>query len=470
MTMTSAVYSAIFGTVASSHLSSSGGGVTGERLLAGYHLPPPTYTSGVGVVSDTPADFRPNGMVYFDPTKTLFGSGSTYIGGTGTSTVIEKGLTSSCTDIGSNDFCMEMWVAATNSGVVFSQWTENSAYRSFYLQIDNATTVSFNFRTYASGTIRTASATQAGLNLFDGNFHHIAVQRRANTIEVFINGIRGGTTYAMSTNYFRTVTLYGVPSFGAYSDTSYSLSSGFRGWISNFRLTFAYRYNTTTFTPPTAAFGTNSGSDASWASVALLVPFNSPNGFYSTGTKTADVTRSANPAGGSGYNGQINSVGAVGGGSHDYISTVTNSTGINEDFTVEFAVQYDSVTYGANQTTLGFNTAMSLQKNAANNVSVFVYDVADVSTQFSFGTFDQVAGIQHYTIMRKSGVVYVAKNGVWVSTTGTPWTAAIRLMNGTFTNVGVYGMALKGFKITKGQALYNPLSSYTPPDPSTFIN
>ena len=51
MTMTSAVYSAIFGSVSSSRLSSSGGGATGERLLAGYHLPPPTYTSGVGVVS-----------------------------------------------------------------------------------------------------------------------------------------------------------------------------------------------------------------------------------------------------------------------------------------------------------------------------------------------------------------------------------------------------------------------------------
>ena len=98
-----------------------------------------------------------------------------------------------------------------------------------------------------------------------------------------------------------------------------------------------------------------------------------------------------------------------------------------------------------------------------------MYDVADASTQFSFGTFDQFAGIQHYTIMRKSGVVYVAKNGVWVSTTGTPWTAAIRLMNGTFTNVGVYGMALKGYRITKGQALYSSSTNYTPPDPSSFI-
>ena len=51
MTMTSSVYSAIFGTVASSHLSSSGGGATGEMLLAGYHVLPPTYTSGVGDVS-----------------------------------------------------------------------------------------------------------------------------------------------------------------------------------------------------------------------------------------------------------------------------------------------------------------------------------------------------------------------------------------------------------------------------------
>lgn len=467
--MLSAISALLIGTIASSYQPPVvASGVVG---LAGYFA---TVQNEKPFSGEKWAMF---GNVKSDTSDKRFGEAALKFGPN--SGILDSAV-SSVFQLGSSDFTVEAWIKPTTTGTVIAAWSGNSVYRSWRLAVTSAATLSFTFRTASVSTTRTASCTMASGSLTDGAFHHVVAQRRGTVIEVFIDGVRGATSFTVGTDALRTYSFF-APSLGCYS-ANYVPGDTLQGVIDEVRVTVgSHRYPTFPFVPPTEAFPRSAGTDADFANVVFLSGFNVTSGFQLTGA-TADKTMVFANDGSSAQDGQISEFGVYGrggSGSSDqaYIAAISDDAldfGAG-DFTIEFhalrLAAFQPAVYGV----LGCNSSAHAWRieTVASGTGLrfaFSYDGLSYQPLVDLGSVDTV-GYTHFAIVRESGALRIYRNGALFATTTAP--SAFATFTGKAFNfvapdaTSGSNFVLRGLRVTKGAALYG--GSFTPPLPADYI-
>ncbi len=174
-----------------------------------------------------------------------YGTGSIAFDGNG-DYLVPNVPTSDLYAFGAGDFTVEFWVYANSfsGGPIFLDWRPNGVngvYPTLYFTSGGVMTYFTN-----SADRITSSALSTGI------WYHVAVCRSGTSTRMFVNGTQAGSTYTDSNSYLcpaaRPVIAASGSSFG---------SSGFNGYIDDFRITKGVARYTANFTPPTAAFPNN---------------------------------------------------------------------------------------------------------------------------------------------------------------------------------------------------------------------
>lgn len=186
-------------------------------------------------------------------------------------------------EIGSAEFVVEgffRWRSlpgATQRHTLFAKWRESTNARSYRLYLGGASVnggkLAWDISTDGTaGTV--ATIMQANFTPVTGRWYHIAVVRDNNTTVIFVDGKPLGAPAADANAYANTDALFCI---GGQQDGTTSIldDTSLDGWVEEFRFTNGVpRYNLTGFTPPSAAFGRNVGADSDFASVVLLLGFD----------------------------------------------------------------------------------------------------------------------------------------------------------------------------------------------------
>lgn len=186
-------------------------------------------------------------------------------------------------ELGSGDFtleCFARWLglpSASNRHVMFAKWREDTNERSFRFFLGGASVnnghLQFDMSTDGTaGTVATI-ASSAFEPVLD-KWYHIAVQRDSGELVIFVDGVPYNAPEADANTYHDNTSLFAI---GGQQDGANSIvsGSGFSGFLEEVRVTKGVaRYNKTGFTPPSAAFGRNVGADPDFASVSLLMGFD----------------------------------------------------------------------------------------------------------------------------------------------------------------------------------------------------
>ncbi len=105
-----------------------------------------------------------------------------------------------------------------------------------------------------------------------GRWYHVAVNRAAGVLTIYIDGVQLGPVVADTTVYSYT---YKVVTLGsAWTGASPSLLAYSRTWHDDFRMTIGVSRYTANFTPPNVALPIGAGADTLWASVAIRATFD----------------------------------------------------------------------------------------------------------------------------------------------------------------------------------------------------
>lgn len=128
--------------------------------------------------------------------------------------------------------------------------------------------------------------------VFDGNWHHIAIVRETTKIYIYVDGIQGGTVSsdgALASAYsINSPVTCRVRLMAMGNTSSDALRSAQYAYMDAFRMTVGVARYTGAFTPPSSEYPTG-GSDANWASVKLLCNFNNHFGITNTGIRDTDL-------------------------------------------------------------------------------------------------------------------------------------------------------------------------------------
>lgn len=204
-------------------------------------------------------------------------------------------------ELGSGDYALEMAIRFDQSLVAseFSQllgkWQTFGDQRSWRIRL-NGPDVGANlvFETSVLGTTGDIVVVQSFPfipNLFQ--WYHLAITREGTTSRMFLDGKQVGIDQVDSRTYFDgTAQLM----FNAEQDTALNTTipnTGMSGWCDGGRITVGAARYTANFTPPTASLPTDVTGDPLFASVAILLDFNtvvvgfdgSANGFLGTSIK-----------------------------------------------------------------------------------------------------------------------------------------------------------------------------------------
>ena len=283
---------------------------------------------------------------------------------------------------------------------------------------------------------------------------HVAVVRQSGAVKLYFNGQAQGNGGTFTNNITATTFYVG------YSGPT--LTSYFKGCISDFRVVAGTAIYTSNFTPPTAPLsavantklllkGTNSN----------IIDQTARHNLNTTGSAAISTTRSKYGTGSMVFN-----------GSTDYIFTdygQLNALGIN-DFTVEFWIYCNSVT--TNQRPLSQGTYAAGQflliMNTDGSMSWCQSTTARVDS--AVGAF--TTGVwTHVAVVRSGGNTRMFKDGV---VTGNAYgesypyynysSFASTYIGGNPTTSGQYFNGyIDDLRITRGYARYNISGSFTPP-------
>lgn len=186
-------------------------------------------------------------------------------------------------ELGAGDYTVESFVRflsrpdAANRVQLFGKWREDNNSRSWRLFLGGASVNNGHLELEIStdGTAGTvASVCDAEFTPIDAHWYHICVQRSSNETVMFVDGVPLNAPAADASTYHDNSSLF---TFGGQQNGSASVLAGtsLDGFFEEVRVTKGVaRYNPTGFVPPSAAFSRNVGGDADFASVALLVGFD----------------------------------------------------------------------------------------------------------------------------------------------------------------------------------------------------
>lgn len=185
-------------------------------------------------------------------------------------------------EMANGDFTMEGWfrfigtpTGASQYTTLFSKWREPTNERAYQLVWGSA---AFNggklqWRTSTDGTAATlASPLSVVFSPIFGHYHHIAIQRVANVLSLFVDGVLQNAPVADAANYNNNTSLFAV---GMQQDTATAALAGqsLQGAYEELRVTKGVGRYTGGFVPA-GPYGRSIGADPSFASVSLLVGFD----------------------------------------------------------------------------------------------------------------------------------------------------------------------------------------------------
>jgi hypothetical protein len=380
-------------------------------------------------------------------------------------------------DFGTGDFTVEFWSYIVSTSDDWGRIIECGAYND-----TNTWRINYNSRSDAlmfqcsnsSGSRSEIATTTSGLN----EWRHYAVTRSGNTIRMFVNGIREGTTLTFTDSFDAPTQLGGLSIGVGLSSVNYgtSLNNYLNGYIDDLRITKGVARYTSNFTPPTQPFIGKPivGNDLYYYATSLLLKGDGTNGSTNivdssfdpktiTANGDAQISTAQSKFGGS-------SIAFDGAG--DYISTPNNAAFDygTSNFTIEFWYKF-AATPGADQ-------YIYSQRLDSNNF-VYIYATGSSFVLYKFDGFGSLTLTgstthntttwSHLAAVRNGTTFTLYKDGTALNSITN---------NATFASLGVQldigiwsgpspSLAFNGYiddlRITKGIARYT--SNFTPPGP-----
>ena len=212
------------------------------------------YEDATGVVayldsSDSRHVVTVNGSASVSTIQKKFGTDSLYfLGGTSDSVTIPSHAD---LGMGSGDFTIEFWMYRTGTGgsdnndIVFDGRTGATSVHTPTIYLDGS--ASHSLRYFSNGGLRITGTTAIALN----TWFHVAIVRSSNSIKLYLNGTQEGATYSDSNTFVATPITIGH--YGAHGSLY-----GYQGYIDEVRMSKGIARWTANFTPPTAAYTTDS--------------------------------------------------------------------------------------------------------------------------------------------------------------------------------------------------------------------
>lgn len=382
------------------------------------------------------------------------------------------------------DFTFEIWVSGDSplsDGIIFGKWsdTDNSGLRNYCLSYSSGRFY-FRLRTSASSTIREAYSASINPSTFwNGSWHHIAIQRRGTTCEVYVDGSSaGGTTYNISTGEIYTGGSYNRYSLGGGgSAASYRAGAWIPGlYFDECRMTVGTCRYSGNFTPPASMYPRGSGDDPLWSQTELLCGFNADFcGVTVRGTAAGAVRQALDINRQSVSNasafGNITSTGLRSYNQLDSSEGRFSTSGIADlllgadDFTLDVIVGRT-----ASDNTYTFGTSeLGLFSQSALTSYGFVLK-PDGGSSTNYGNPDSGGNYgEHYAIARDGNTVRFYHDGAQVGSVNFGGTPLADFSGNWNLKTGLARVALKAFRLTKGSARYTG-STYTVPSADQIID
>ena len=323
--------------------------------------------------------------------------------------------TSDSFDFGTGDFTIELWVNATTwSGADRSIITKGWASGSFgaWLIYYDTTGNRIVFYSSSNGTswdianaVTVLSAPQTG------KWYHLAVTRSGTTFRTYVDGAQTNTFTSSA-----SLVVNAAHNIGVGADRT-GTGFGFPGYIDDLRIVKGHARYTTNFTPPTAAFNSDSTSDPYLSNVSLLLKMDGANN--STTFTDSSLTPKAVLAKG---NAKISTTQSKFGGSSAYFDGASSTylaipaVGLpigTGDFTIEMWANFTNPSayqyFCASSSMTGGYFQMALNGMASNAIGI---GRTNVDWPLVFSGHNMVANTwYHIAICRANGVARCFVNG-----------------------------------------------------------
>ena len=338
-----------------------------------------------------------------------WGLTSAYFDGTGDYLQLSSGLDSF--KFGTGDFTAEGWVYVTSTSTSMAFWGDirwAAGYQSgWYVMMSSGGVVRLRY----DGTASTWTEIVTGSGAITANtWAHIAIARQSGTIRLFVNGVLLGS--ASSSKDYQNAEPFKIGT--AYVD---SLVDYVNGYIDDLRIVKGFARYTTNFTPPTAAFNSDSTSDPYLSNVSLLLKMDGANN--STTFTDSSLTPKAVLAKG---NAKISTTQSKFGGSSAYFDGASSTylaipaVGLpigTGDFTIEMWANFTNPSayqyFCASSSMTGGYFQMALNGMASNAIGI---GRTNVDWPLVFSGHNMVANTwYHIAICRANGVARCFVNG-----------------------------------------------------------
>ena len=372
-------------------------------------------------------------------------------------------FTSNSTTIGTGDFTIECWINPGSQPSSFSTIIGGSVSGTPLFNINGtgtATTISLN--AYGS-----ANAISASITFTIGVWYHIAVSRSGTSLRLFVNGSQVASA-TDSTNFTQAIKIIGSAGAG---------NQLYVGYVSNARVVVGTAVYTSNFTPSTTPLTAITNTNVLTCQSNRFVD-NSTNAFAITTSGSPSVQAFHPISAPTAYYPAVNGGAAYLDGTGDYLisDTSTNLALGSSDFTVEYWVNFPSLTGAFSNLTFGNGNTGGIEalfgwyqvSSTGGKLSLFLssngssYDVASNVTLIPASPI--LNTWYHIAVTRNGSTFRTFCNGVQQAT----FTNSASLYQNT--NQITVGRGQGGYypnayisdvRFVKGTSLYN--SNFTPP-------
>lgn len=184
-----------------------------------------------------------NGNAQVDTAQSKFGGASLLLDGSGDSVTSTD---SADWDFGTGDFTIDFWVRFNTSPSDYAPFDIGNG------RLGNGVMMSFATSTIVEHWISGSKKTNITVSsISTGTWYHFAYVRTGSQIRLFMDGTQQGSDIADSTNITGSTE-------GATVGARTSSVNGIDGWLDEFRVSKGIARWTTTFTPPTSEYTSDS--------------------------------------------------------------------------------------------------------------------------------------------------------------------------------------------------------------------